>query len=130
MSDVITVVDDRDVTELSKLKRASFIIYIPLLGQRPGISSNDFTWIIGVTPPVTVGVGSFVPRHWRYSLGIKFSRRLNHWFKFSRGNFRCASVDFPRTVPIVLRNYERKCLPVTIQDNEEVSNKLPTTDHS
>ena len=58
------------------------------LWQRPGISCNDFLWIIGVTHPVNTGDGNSAPRHWRYLFGLKLPR----------GNFRCGSVVFSTTV--------------------------------
>ena len=58
MSAVTTVDDDRTQTELSKLKIACFITYVPPLRQRPEISSDGFPWVIGVIHLVTVGVGN------------------------------------------------------------------------
>ena len=54
ISTVATVDDDRDQTEYSKLETAYFITHVPPLGQRPGISSSGFPWVIGFSN--TVGV--------------------------------------------------------------------------
>ena len=66
---VTMVNDDRDQIEYLKLKIAYFI--------RPGISSNGFSWVIGMTRRITAGIGNSAPRHWRCLLGLKLPRRLN-----------------------------------------------------
>ena len=116
MSAVTKVDDDSEPklkTQDSRLPTifavSSFLTYAPSSGQRPEISSNDFLWIIGVTRPVTVGVGNSTPCHWRYSFGLKLPCRLYHWrysfalklprrLKLPRGNFRRRPVVFPTIV--------------------------------
>ena len=83
----ISAVTTVEIKLNTRLKTDYFTTRVFPLRQRPGIYSNGFLWIIGMTRLVIVGVGNSVSCHRRYSFGLKLKR----------GNFRCGSVVSPTT---------------------------------